>query len=704
MESRKGGVGKTTAALLLAKHFVEKRSRPVLFLDLDLTGTEAAQAAKRLQDHPFWKDKLNVVTKPTTWKAPPENSKNSKDAENLNLVELFERYMSGADLPAVTWETGHIKKEELVFQRNRINILSSKLERPNRNKKNGHCYGPATLFDEMHSAWFLEMLRELIQRAMSQPMGKDLLVVIDNAPGYTGLEPAIEDWLTDLGPECGKFLFVGTLDTQDLDASKKGMEQVHKSFTVKAEGAETFFQMAKGEAALDNVDETRLAFLTRLAEAMPGDGMECQGVYQDGGRPPVDCGRCELCFYAHFLDNPKQLENCQNQPTKFIGFLLNKVPGHFLIDRVLADLLKDLVGLDHKTQKFYADMQGRPVAHRDVMTYQFLARLAPRPAILSEELARIAIKAFNQELNSVDREFNTLDWNNPEFIIEKIETALNNVVAYSDCLNNLLENHLINTGLPEYIVSLILTMGYDWARQVQRAYSLFNGSKQPEDSPRPFKPGLPYMYARYLWQIISAPKQNVRRGNIPPRTLFWWSVSLTMLATYTQKDNYSDLPDANYLLSLAKFDWNIENLKVANLTSPTTRVFFPKAVKIVSSTNLSFQAQEMKIPNADEFVKLYQILVKLRVLIFDPLENIKFLVAGLKSIIGIQNDHSSALGHYLLVMSQVLVERSVTYEDGYARLKDLDAVHSAGTDARKVTELHEFEAALETIMNQWGLG
>jgi hypothetical protein len=37
VESRKGGVGKTTAALNLARLLLEKRKRAVLFLDIDIT-------------------------------------------------------------------------------------------------------------------------------------------------------------------------------------------------------------------------------------------------------------------------------------------------------------------------------------------------------------------------------------------------------------------------------------------------------------------------------------------------------------------------------------------------------------------------------------------------------------------------------------------------------------------------------------------
>ncbi len=56
VESRKGGVGKTTAALCLARLLL-KKGYAVLVLDLDVTGTNASDIAKS----PFWKNYLNII-------------------------------------------------------------------------------------------------------------------------------------------------------------------------------------------------------------------------------------------------------------------------------------------------------------------------------------------------------------------------------------------------------------------------------------------------------------------------------------------------------------------------------------------------------------------------------------------------------------------------------------------------------------------
>ena len=75
IESRKGGVGKTTIALNLASVLV-KRKEPVLLLDCDITGTSIADPAK---NSPFWRTETNIVT---------VRDKDGKTVE-LNLLQYF---------------------------------------------------------------------------------------------------------------------------------------------------------------------------------------------------------------------------------------------------------------------------------------------------------------------------------------------------------------------------------------------------------------------------------------------------------------------------------------------------------------------------------------------------------------------------------------------------------------------------------------
>jgi cellulose biosynthesis protein BcsQ len=86
VESRKGGVGKTTAALCLAR-LLRQKGYTVLVLDLDITGTDAADIVKS----PFWERDIHIIEK-------SDEQKEYRGA--LNLITLFDQYfMAGMPVP-----------------------------------------------------------------------------------------------------------------------------------------------------------------------------------------------------------------------------------------------------------------------------------------------------------------------------------------------------------------------------------------------------------------------------------------------------------------------------------------------------------------------------------------------------------------------------------------------------------------------------
>ena len=85
VESRKGGVGKTTMALFLAKQLIAKG--PVLLLDCDVTGTSISIPAEKSS---FWNKQTNVIH--TT------NSSEKDGSEKMcsNLLDVFtQKYLRG---------------------------------------------------------------------------------------------------------------------------------------------------------------------------------------------------------------------------------------------------------------------------------------------------------------------------------------------------------------------------------------------------------------------------------------------------------------------------------------------------------------------------------------------------------------------------------------------------------------------------------
>lgn len=341
VESRKGGVGKTTAALHAARILKDKDifnfGHNIIFFDLDIAGTEAST----IGDTPMWKDNMHVVKNPFDTK------------KDFNLVRMFERYMSGQQVPAA--ENVEKKTGVIGIRPGRINVFSSRLDRGNSpggdaNNKWG-AYGPEALFDEMHANFFIEMLKDIIKscvdvfKVMPESENKKTIVIIDNAPGYSGLEPAVERWLTDLGPECGKFLFVCSLDAQDFAGCVRSITEVHKSYCNKWDASRDYLKMHEEEESVVDINKHDKDFFHRLAESTVIQRNRC--TYP--GTSHSTCKDCGLCFYRqrdkddsgkpHFGENHKKAAN------HYICILPNKVPVEIydgLIDFSVDDVITDL--------------------------------------------------------------------------------------------------------------------------------------------------------------------------------------------------------------------------------------------------------------------------------------------------------------------------------------------------------------------------
>ena len=139
VESRKGGVGKTTAALCLAR-ILKRRGYAVLVLDLDITGTDAAYIAEA----PFWAKDLHIIQEIGEGEAVPISA---------NLIKMFDKYfMSGSRLPEFS-VTPHVPYTLLV-DLERVNVFGSQIYNTDiageRDKLNGvTCIErPSILFDE----------------------------------------------------------------------------------------------------------------------------------------------------------------------------------------------------------------------------------------------------------------------------------------------------------------------------------------------------------------------------------------------------------------------------------------------------------------------------------------------------------------------------------------------------------------------------
>ena len=290
IQSQKGGVGKSSVALHLAKQLLA--TCEVLFLDLDLTGTSAALAVENLQKEGFWKDSLHIVS----YENPSQN-------EYVNLTTLFTKYMAG-----------NSASQDISRQLNpgQINVLSSHIT---RDEDKSTYYTPSVLFDSLHAEWFLEMIKEIVTGFSTSMSNRPVAIIIDNAPGYNGLEPLIEEWLTDIGPECSHFIFVASPDVQDKDAVQKAIMRIENLLQNKFITAQTYHGLNPSQ----NFTERHYEFFRRLAESAPDDDTAC--VYPIPNCRPEKCTHCGLCYY---MDKKNIKLNSFDKNCTFI--IENKVP------------------------------------------------------------------------------------------------------------------------------------------------------------------------------------------------------------------------------------------------------------------------------------------------------------------------------------------------------------------------------------------
>lgn len=286
VESRKGGVGKTTAALNLAKLFVD-RGYAVLFLDADITGTNVGYSI----NSPFWKDVINVFKE----KDIPEN-----------LLEWFERkFMCGSHLPEFT------KKVDL----GKINIIGSQVfeeRKPEKNNKQatkeGLICSPSILFDKLHSFWFIEFLK-IICKEFARHSEKASVIIIDNSPGFVGIAPAIHEWLTDMGPKRGKFLTVSSLDEQDIASCCHAVNNIHRTLLNKIETAQIFENMRSNKDS--SIGPEYHAFFLRLLEEYEEDKNKNSKIQK------------ELVFY---ISGQWKKTEYLEKPSGYQNWILNRVP------------------------------------------------------------------------------------------------------------------------------------------------------------------------------------------------------------------------------------------------------------------------------------------------------------------------------------------------------------------------------------------
>jgi len=190
--SEKGGVGKTTTSLELAK-FLQTNEFTVFLFDLDITGTNISLSGIE-KYYSNIHSNINII-----------KNKNRP----INLLEIFENYINDNVRKNYQPNLGNFKHS---VKKNYINIIGSSIF----NDIGKVIFEPDILYDSIHTLIFIEFLKEIYENLKKICKNEKIVIIFDTSSGYTGLNNEIQEWLTDLGSNIGKFLIVSSLDNQDL--------------------------------------------------------------------------------------------------------------------------------------------------------------------------------------------------------------------------------------------------------------------------------------------------------------------------------------------------------------------------------------------------------------------------------------------------------------------------------------------------------
>ena len=151
----------------------------------------------------YWKDKVNQI------------KENEKD---INLLRLFqEKFLIGEEVPTFS----KYNNDNWLIDDSKINVFQSEIYQSEPDRK-FEC-DPRILFDELHSYWLIEMLKSICSNFYSFVKNhnpkKEVVIILDNSPGFVGLAKSIHEWLLEIGPDNGKFLSVSSLDNQDIKST-----------------------------------------------------------------------------------------------------------------------------------------------------------------------------------------------------------------------------------------------------------------------------------------------------------------------------------------------------------------------------------------------------------------------------------------------------------------------------------------------------
>lgn len=402
VESRKGGVGKTTAALNLSL-LLKQLGYAVLLIDIDITGTNIVNVL----DSSYWKNKVNPI---------------QYDKTNANLLTIYrDIIMQGRKLPGWKIKKNVNRVVDFELESTSINILGSEIYNNNNNEQHNLICNPSLLFDELHTYWFVEFLQQICstfaKKIKDRKVGimkeQKVGIVLDNSPGFVGINPAIHEWLTDIGPANGKFLTISSLDKQDLISCRSAIENLHGLFKAKYAGAKFYADIMEESNPKDfKLSGVSKNFYLRMAsKSLSDDAYEAyiQGIDK------ID-----------FTDSPHLYQS----------IVINKVPAE-IKNRLLSYGFNVLNSLDYNGNVMKTLLgDSKEKIHHNLVFYDEYINFQ----FLSSSLARNSnSKEIKQELSIVRRHFTKLEKDIKNF---RVSTNNSNLLSSSRPDEEILEPYI----------------------------------------------------------------------------------------------------------------------------------------------------------------------------------------------------------------------------------------------------------------------
>lgn len=683
VESRKGGVGKTTAALCIGKSLLEK-GFAVLLIDTDITGTNIADCV----DSPFWHECLNILTV-------------TEDKKELraNLLGLFEEsFMNGNKLPSFQGNPNIRSKNGFNANLRKINVIGSQIY--SLDGKPATICKPAILFDQLHGYWFVDFLKELVED-FAASSNKPIAVVLDNSPGYVGIAPAIQDWLTDLGPETGKFLMVTSLDSQDMQSCAIAVSILHGQYKEKWDTSRMFLKAMEDKG--DTLDYSLMKgdFFVKLTEQ------------DELGNNRVSKFPVPFAFYKDSKDSADSKSKTSNEtdnagdkylefPEKYMGVIVNRVPkAVFKHRRTYSPELRrndspflSLLG-GHYSREWSKFMVG----YDSYIEYQFLQSGMSKRRHRRKWSRNLDRLLMRKESMFYEKEFlHMMDIISPESF-----SRMNDYVnQFQNIIDTAIDAMRAN-GL-DYLADLI---DEDWQPKniVSNLQATFYNFMANADHP---------FFKEIYWEEFEDERMMKKKGlHRLDKIMHMVDIPLEKMEKYPEIRNTALYLIASLPLPVGRMPFDEEFLEFFRATIKfelqlieETKNKYRDLPRILSSDirhkmDIKEMLHKFKFlgrffhRSEDEFFDFFHAFTSAQARLMKLPEDTRFLIWLIQTMVEFESEKPNALPYVRKIAEDVILHKTLPY----------DAVKEKSSIALSEAQYFvDFDRAIENIINRWGLG